>query len=118
MLTYKIIKKDKNIYRYIYFPYGKDIKIEGGLIEFNISDRTHKIISYAQLDEIKTIDENDYKQIHDHINQLRYEQGIDQIPYPEFKDGKYEYYKFADDLINEINYQLFENKLKEKGIVL
>lgn len=114
MLTYKLIDKKNNLYRFQYFPYGKDIKVSGGIIEFDIENKTHSIISVAQLDEIRTISEEDYSNILEHINGLREERGFPLLPK---HIGDYEYYEFADRLINEINQQIYENSIKEKGII-
>ena len=115
MLTYKLISKKNNILEYQYFPHGKDIKISGGIIQFDIENKTHIIKSVAQLDILKIIKEEEYSQIINHINVLREENNAPLIPPHK---GDYEYYEFADKLINEINLQILNNDIKDKGIVL
>lgn len=73
MLTYKLIDKKNNILQYKYFPYGKDIKVSGGVVEFDIKNKTHTIKSVAQLDVLKLIKEEEYSEILNHINELRRE---------------------------------------------
>ena len=115
MLTYKLISKKNNILEYQYFPHGKDIKISGGIIQFDIENKTHIIKSVAQLDILKIIKEEEYSQIINHINVLREENNAPLIPPHK---GDYEYYEFADKLINEISLQILNNDIKDKGIVL
>lgn len=114
MLTYKLIDKKNNILQYKYFPYGKDIKVSGGVVEFDIKNKTHTIKSVAQLDVLKLIKEEEYSEILNHINELRREKNAPLLPN---NDGDFECYEFADKLINEIYLQIYEDNIKEKGIV-
>lgn len=114
MLTYKLISKKNNILKYQYFPYGKDIKVSGGIVEFDICNKSHIIKSVAQLDVLKIIKEEDYSLIIRQINALREEQNAPLLP---IKKSDHEYYEFADKLINEINLQIFNDNIKEKGII-
>lgn len=118
MLTYKIVEKNENIYTYKYFPHGRDFKVEGGLIEFNMDDKNHTIISLAQLDEMETIPIDQYKEMVGHINLLRKEKNFPLIDIDEYNNEDHIFYKFADLLINEINEQIFNDDIKEKGILL
>lgn len=115
MLTYKLISRKNNILEYIYFPQGRDINVSGGIVAFDIENKTHLIKSVAELDELKVISEKEYSQINDHINILRKEK---KVPLLEPHKGDYEYYEFADRLINEINLQILNDNIKDKGIIL
>ena len=114
MLTYKLISNKNNILVYQYFPYGKDINVSGGIVEFDIPNKSHIIKSVAQLDVLKRIREDEYSEILSHINRLREENNA---PLLTSHKGDYEYFEFADKLINEINLNIYNNVIKEKGII-
>lgn len=118
MLTYKIINKIREIYTYKYYPHGRDIKIEGGLVEINISNGDFKIIQVAELDEIQSIPMSEYKIMVDYINKLRKENNYPIKEIDVQTQENYEYYKFADILVNEIIGQIYDKNLKDKGVII
>ena len=117
MLTYKIIEKKDDIYKYIYFPYGRDVKVQGGQIQVNVHTKEYLILSVAQLDEREEISSSEKEQIRSHIVQLRTSQGYPATSDEEFENMIIEY-KFVSKLIAEIFDQIDKGDIKDKGIVL
>lgn len=117
MITYKIVEKNNDIYKYVYYPYGKDIKVEGGYININIKTKEYKIISIASLDEKEDISEKELQQIIEHINILRKEQGYELIDIKNF-DDRILRYKFLSSFISEVLRQIDSSDIQEKGIVV
>lgn len=117
MLTYKLIKKDDDILTYKYFPYGKDIKVNGGVVEINIKTKKYKILEIAELEEKNILSEKEKQQILEHINKLRREKKS-----PEVSDDEKELifipYKFLEKFINEIFNKIKIKNNFEKGIIL
>lgn len=116
MLTYKLIKKESNIYTYKYFPYGKDINVEGGVISIDIETRKYRIESVAQLDNEVLLTEGELNQIVQHINSIRQSSKFPLLTTEEI-DNFRNSFEFADIFIEEIYKQIQSNNIKEKGIV-
>lgn len=116
MLTYKIINKNDNVYRYIYFPLGKDYKIKGGEIDINIDTKNFNIISIAQLDEKNTLSDDKIVTILTHLNAEREKIGVEKLSFEGFKQNLINY-KYAEKLIYSIFEQIDKNNVLDKGII-
>lgn len=117
MLTYKIIEKKENIYTYKYFPQGKDLKAEGGIIEIDIENKTFNILTVAQLDVLQEISSEEKIQILNHINALRENKNYPKLDMDDFNKNNTDFI-FASSLINEIYKQIDNNSIMEKGIII
>lgn len=84
MLTYKIIEKNDKYIRYKYFPYGKDIKVTGGIIKINLDNKQYIIEEVAQLDKREDLSEEEINQIVTNINSLREKENFPQLTIDEF----------------------------------
>ncbi|MFM1538588.1 hypothetical protein [Helcococcus bovis] len=116
MLTYKIPYKNDNIYRYIYFPFGKDYKIKGGEIDINIKNKDFNIISIAELDEENFLTDNEIVTILIHLNSEREKVGVEKLSLEKFKQ-KLINYKFAEKLIYSVFEQIDNDNIQDKGIL-
>lgn len=116
MLTYKIIDRNEEYIKYIYFPYGKDMKVSGGIVTFNKENKEYKIEEVAQLDIREELTDEEIDQIVNHINLLRKKDNFPILTKVEFIEKNVNYI-FASKLIKEILQQIESNNIKEKGII-
>lgn len=116
MLTYKIIQKNNNIFRYVYFPFGKDYKIRGGEIDIDILTKKYNIISVAELDEKNIISDEEIVTILNHLNSERSKIDAQTLTFEEFKENLINY-KYAEKLIYGVFEQIDNKNILDKGII-
>lgn len=116
MLTYKMIDRNDKYIRYKYFPYGKDIKVAGGIIKIDLMNNQYIIEELAQLDKREEFSDEEIMQMLEYINSERKKGDFPFLTKEEFIEKNLSYV-FAAKLADEIFNQIRKNNIKEKGIL-
>ncbi|EHR35069.1 hypothetical protein ACWOAQ_08945 [Helcococcus kunzii] len=116
MLTYKMIDRNDKYIRYKYFPYGKDIKVAGGIIKIDLINNQYIIEELAQLDKREEFSDEEIMQMLEYINSERKKGDFPLLTKEEFIEKNLNYV-FSTKLVEEIFKQIQKNNIKEKGIL-